>query len=98
MSSKLSPLLHSSNRRIGSSVLPFLSILARNDPQLLARMGAEADFDEGDIAFLLGTDPGSDEVTDVMAQIKKIRSGDITPDGDRPAKDRADLSRSLADF
>ena len=98
LSSKLSPLLHCSIRRIGSSVLPFLSILARNDSQLLARMGAEADLDEGDIAFLLGTDPSSDEVADVMAQMKKIKSGDITPDGDRHAKDRSDLSRSLADF
>lgn len=61
-------------------------------------MGAEADLDEGDIAFLLGTDPSSDEVADVMAQMKKIKSGDITPDGDRHAKDRSDLSRSLADF
>ena len=91
--SKLSPVLHTSAKRIGSSVLPFLSTMAKKDPELLASLGSEADLDEGDVAFLLGADPGSEEVSDAMAHIRRVKSGDAEREKSRPGG-----SKSLADF
>ena len=96
--SKLSPVLHTSARRISSSVLPYLSVMARRDPEILAGLGAEADLDEGDVAFLLGTDPGSDEVNDAMARIRRIRSGDSAGEEDDGHRANAGRTRSLVDF
>lgn len=96
--SKLSPVLHTSAKRIGSSVLPFLSTMAKRNPELLASLGAEADLDEGDVAFLLGTDPGSDEVSEAMARIRRIRSGEASAGEGGAAKGPAGRARSLADF
>lgn len=74
--SKLSPVLHSSSKQIALSVLPYLSAMARRDGQLLAHLGAQAGFDEGDVAYLLGEDPSSDAVADAMAAMKKVLAGD----------------------
>ncbi|UCE80998.1 MAG: replication factor C large subunit [Methanobacteriota archaeon] len=96
--SKLSPLLHASARSIGSSFLPFLSKMAKRDPSLLADLGAEAGLDEGDVAFLLGVDPGSDEVSDAMDLIRLTRSGDAQAGEEGIAKRGTRHKRSLSDF
>jgi replication factor C large subunit len=93
---KLSPVLHASTRQVAVSVLPFLSAMARNDRELLAHLGAQADLDDGDVAYLLGVDPDSDAVTEAMDAIGRIRSGEIssekTEEPDASSKRHARLS------
>ncbi|UCE91834.1 MAG: replication factor C large subunit [Methanobacteriota archaeon] len=95
---KLSPVLHSSSREIAVSVLPYLSAMARNDSELLAHLGAEAEFDEGDVAYLLGTDPASDAVADTMDVIRRIRSGEIRREAAAEAGSDARRGTRLSDF
>lgn len=97
--SKLSPILHTSVKRVGSSVLPYLSTMVKLDEELLASIGAEASLDEGDIAYLLGTDPGSEEVSDAMANIRRMSSGEgFLQRKEASGKSNGRKSRSLADF
>ncbi len=96
--SKLSPILHTSGKRVGNSVLPYLSAMAKNDAELLANIGAEAKLDEGDVAYLLGVDPGSDEVSEAMVNIRSIIAGEGFQQPESASKGDALRSRSLTDF
>jgi len=70
ITSKMVEFLHTSKREINESMLPYLSILAKNDSQLLVRLSRDLALDEGDIAFLLGEEPDSDIVQKVVSQVK----------------------------
>lgn len=95
---KLSPVLHVSSRQIAVSVLPYLSALAKRDGELLAHLGALAEFDEGDMAYLLGEDPSSDAVSEAMVAMKAVRSG-VTPRSGSAEISRATKKASrLSDF
>ncbi len=96
--SKLSPILHTSSKRVGSSVLRYLSAMAKNDAELLANIGAEARLDEGDVAYLLDVDPGSDEVSKTMTNIRRIITGEGFQEPESAGKGDALRSKSLTDF
>ncbi|HUV62199.1 MAG TPA: replication factor C large subunit [Thermoplasmata archaeon] len=96
--SKLSPVLHTSGKQVGSSMLPYLSAMAKRDPELLANMGAEAGLDEGDVAYLLGTDPASEEVGEAMTNIRRVSTGEGFHEKNEAGKSGGRRSRSLADF
>jgi replication factor C large subunit len=96
--SKLSPILHTSSKHVSSSVLPYLSAMAKRDSELLANIGAEAGLDEGDVAYLLGIDPGSEEVGEAMANILRVSTGDGFQEQNDAGKSGGRGSRSLADF
>jgi len=70
ITSKMVDSLHTSKREMNESMLPYLSILAKNDSQLLVRLSRDLGFDEGDIAFLLGEEPDSDRVQKIVSQVK----------------------------
>lgn len=72
--SKLAPLFHTSSRQIGSSILPYLRSLGKHDRQLLVRVGVDADLDDGDVAFLLQEDPGSETVDDIISEMRQLRT------------------------
>lgn len=76
VSSKLAPLLHTSTRAMSSSVLPILVGLFRNDRELLARVAVQAELDEDDIAFILGTESDSKSVDEVMARSASLKGSD----------------------
>ncbi len=67
---KMVEYLHTSKRQINESMLPYLSILARNDEELLMRLTSELSLDESDIAYLLGAEPDSPRVRNVVAKLK----------------------------
>lgn len=70
LASKLQKHLHTSKRCVNESVLPYIAAVVRNDQELLVSMTAEFEFDEGDIAYLLGVDPDSKRVQEVMSEAK----------------------------
>ncbi len=93
---KLSPQFHTSGKSFNDSVLPSLVMLARREKDLLNKIAVDAALDEGDVAYLLGREPGSAEVEAVMARVRAARGGE---DGGRAAKARPrSRGRSLGDF
>ncbi len=70
LASKLQEHLHTSKRCANESMLPYLAALVRNDSELLLRMTAEFGFDDGDVAYLLGVEPDSKRVQDVLSEAK----------------------------
>ena len=96
--SKLAPIFHTSSRQVGSSMLPYLRSLGKRDRQLLVRIGVDANLDEGDVAFLLQEDPGSETVDGVVSEMRQLSTcGKVTSvsgHDEAPTKKR----RSLSDF
>ena len=70
ITSKMVEHLHTSKREINRSMLPYLSILARNDEELLLKLSNELSLDEGDIAYLLGMEPDSARVRNIVTKLK----------------------------
>ena len=99
ISSKLEGHLHMSKRAINSSVLPLLTAITRNDSQLLVSLGARCGLDEDDIGFLIGSDPDSPQVQEIVTKIKSELGGenDDATSAKRSSKSR-DGKRSLKDF
>ena len=98
ISKKLSPYFHTSAREVARSILPYLSAMVRNDPELLVSLGMELELDEGDIAYLLGVEPGAASVKRAMSSIQALRSGETQ---ERPVgQGKASRSRAgnLSDF
>jgi len=63
---KLADHFHTSKRRASDAMLPYMCVLARNDRQLLVNLVTEVELDEGDVAYLLGKDPDSKDVIEVI--------------------------------
>lgn len=68
LATKLQEHLHTSRRCVNESTLPYIVAMVRNDQELLLRMTAEFGFDEGDLAYLLGLEPDSKRVQEVLAK------------------------------
>jgi replication factor C large subunit len=99
VASKLAPHLHTSVRSVNRSTLPLLCVLARRDKELLVRLGAELEFDEGDVAFLLGEEPSSRAVNEVMSSITEKRTGEESEKSSARPRTRAGRgSRGLGGF
>ena len=96
--SKLAPIFHTSSKQVGSSVLPFMRALAKRDKDVLVSLGVEADLDEGDIALLLGDEPGSTAVTEVVSEIRRRKTGDDEVKEAPKKKPKTRGRGSLADF
>ena len=96
--SKLAPIFHTSSRQVGSSVVPFLRALARRDKEMLTSLGVEADLDEGDVALLLGDEPGSAAVTEAVSEIRRRKTGGDDIGEERKKKPKGRSRGSLADF
>lgn len=93
---KLSPQFHTSGKRFNDSVLPALRMLARRERDILVKLTSDADLDEGDVAYLLGSEPGSAEVEAVMSVAKAAR-GEDEPERPSPRKPRG-RGRGIGDF
>ena len=99
LAAKLSPFFHTSGREVMASVVPYLSVMVRNDPDLLASVGADAGLDEGDVAYLLGVEAGSAKVKDAMSRIAVARGEEPgAPRSTKGAKPSRKKARNLADF
>lgn len=94
--SKLAPQFHTSGKRFKDSVLPALRTLARRERDVLVKLVLEADLDEGDVAYLLGTEPGSREVEQVMSTARAARGEGESKRSERP-RPRA-RARGIGDF
>lgn len=92
---KLGVVLHASPRRVAESTLPYLSEMARKDRDLLVRLAVGAGLDEDDMAYLLGTDPDSKEVSEAASLVKAARGGE---QAEAKTKRSGPGKRSLADF
>ena len=99
ISGKLALHLHTSKRCVNESTLPLLSVAVRNDRELLRSLTYELDLDEGDVGFLLGTDPDSADVKGIMTDVRgAAASGDDAKSG-RPKKARSGRGKGgLGDF
>ena len=93
---KLSPQFHTSGKRFNESVLPALVTLARREKSILVSLASDAELDDGDVAYLLGREPGSSEVEAVMASVRAAR-GEEEPSKAPKTKARS-RGRSLGDF
>ncbi len=76
ITSKMAPYFHAPKRVLARSVLPLLSVMVRNDRELLLHLIRELEFDESDVAFLIGTDPDDKFVEGIMTQAKGISPSD----------------------
>lgn len=93
---KLSPVFHTSGKEFNEAILPPLATLARREKGILVKLAVESDLDDGDVAYLLGSEPGAADVEDVMAKVRAARG-----DGDagRAAKARpGKRTKGLGDF
>jgi len=92
ITSKMVEFLHTSKREINESMLPYLSILAKNDSQLLVKLSRDLALDEGDISFLLGEEPDSARVQNIVSQVKGDETSKSDAKGDaRPSRRRGGL-------
>jgi len=82
LAGKLQKHLHTSRRCVNESTLPYIVEMVRNDPELLMRMTGEFEFDEGDVAYLLGLDPDSKRVQEVVSKAK----GEVDSDAPKTVK------------
>lgn len=98
ISGKLAQHLHTSKRCINESTLHLLSLTVRNDRELLLRLVADLDLDEGDVAHLLGVNPDSSEVKRAMSEGKGTTTGEDAKPG-RPKKPKSGRGKGgLAGF
>ncbi|MGQ9588456.1 MAG: replication factor C large subunit [Thermoplasmata archaeon] len=96
ISRKLAAYMHTSRRCVTSSSLPYISNIARNDEEFLIWLVRDLGLDEGDVAYLLGADPDSREVSRIMSQ---IRAPDVSRGGMEAGRTRSGANkRNLADF
>ena len=93
---KLAPQFHTSGKGFKDSVLPALRMLARRERDILIRLTIDAELDDGDVAYLLGSEPGSRDVEDVMSIARTARGGDEPKRAPRP-KSRA-RGKGIGDF
>lgn len=96
--SKLAPLFHSSQKQVASSILPYLRSLSRRDRQLLIQIGVDADLDEGEVAFLLQEEPGSEMVDAVISEMSLVRAGSHGTSISGKEKASTRRRKNLSDF
>ncbi len=65
---KMMGYLHTSRREIGESILPYLSLLVKNDDDMLLNLTRELGLSEEDVGYLIGSEPDSAEVRKLMAR------------------------------
>lgn len=70
LASKLQEHLHTSKRCVNEAALPYIAAMVRNDLELLVKLTSDFELDEGDVAFLLGTEPDSKRVQEVLSEAK----------------------------
>jgi replication factor C large subunit len=75
VATKLALHMHTNRRRIADSTLPYLSILVRRDEELLIELGKVLDFEESDIAHLLGLEHDSARVKRLAELIARGKAG-----------------------
>ncbi len=95
---KLAPVFHTSSRQVGRVIIPFLRALGQRDSSVLVSIGVEADLDEGDVAFILGEEPGSESVLSIVNEIKGAKTGGAEEDSVSARKPSRKKRGSLADF
>jgi len=82
LATKLQEHLHTSRKCVNEAALPYIVAMVRNDQELLLHMAAEFEFDEGDVAYLLGQESGSRRVQEIVSRAR----GDNEPEAPRTAK------------
>lgn len=94
LASKLQEYLHTSKKCVNESALPYIAAMVRNDRELLVKMVAEFELDDGDVAFLLGTEPGSKRVQEVLLEARRSNGPDDRPSkrNERSRRKREELS------
>lgn len=98
VSRKLGAQLRTSWKRVNESSLPYLSAIAKRDEEFLLKLCLDAELDEGDVAFILDTDPDSAAVTRVIARAKEVRTGETAGPASGKRSKKSPGKRSLADF
>jgi len=91
ITSKMSSYFHAPRRVLATAVLPLLSVMVKNDRELLLNLIRELGLDEGDVAFLMGTDPDDKFVEGIMTQAKGATDSDDDKGNAKPS-DRAKRS------
>jgi replication factor C large subunit len=77
---KIAAHMHTSAKCVRESTLPYLSLLARRDEELVIELGKTLDFDDSDVGYLLGSEQDSTRVTHVMDKIKRARPASDEPE------------------
>jgi replication factor C large subunit len=98
VSKKLAPHFHTSAKRIRESVLPLLCVLVRNDRELLLNLSLETELDASDVGYLLGKDPDSKDVEDVVSRVQEMRTGEKWLAASEKKASGSRGGRGLADF
>ena len=80
---KLTGYFHTSRKVLRDSVVPLLAEMSRNDSELLVHIGQKLELDESDVAYLLGEEPGSKPVSQVMAMMQKPGAEEVSQDSKR---------------
>ncbi len=93
VSGKLAGHMHSSKKCINDSTLPLISTMVRNDKELLISLTKELDFDEGDLAHLLGVDPDSRAVQEIAKMATDDKNAEAGIDGKRESKSGSSKKR-----
>lgn len=74
--SKLVPYLHTSGRAVNESTLPYLSVMVRNDEELLIKLVSEIGLAEEDLSYLLGVPPSSERIRQAIERASPSQSAE----------------------
>jgi replication factor C large subunit len=85
ITSKMSAYFHAPRRVLARAVLPLLSVMVKNDRELLLSLIRELGLDESDVAFLIGTDPDDKFVEGIMTQAKGSTDSDDDKSKSKPS-------------
>jgi len=88
LSTNLAPYMHTSVMSFNESVLPFLIPMLRKDRELLVSLACRTDLGEDAVSYVLGVNPDSAEVQEVMRAMHEIKGGDVPKEAKRTRKPR----------
>jgi len=78
---KLGSYYHTSRKCLKESTLPLLCATVRRDEELLIELGKKLELDDSDVAYLLGAEPNSSRVSEILARIHEGRPADFESQG-----------------
>ncbi len=99
LAAKLQNHLHTSRKCVSESTLPYLGVMAKNDPELLLKITKDFELDEGDLAYLLQTSPDSSNVQETLAKAKESSAKyEESTGSEKPRTKRAPGKKGMRHF
>jgi replication factor C large subunit len=95
---KIAAHIHTSSKCVRDSTLPLLSLLVRRDEELLVELGKTLDFDDSDVAYLLGVEQDSVRAAHVMEHIKRAKGTNEDSEGKEKSRRSPKARKTMSGF